>query len=341
MKIKRSLSIIIPCLIMTLSFMCSAVLAEGFSDADKIGAAYSEAVDEMAEAGVLEGYPDGSFRPEATLSREEGAKIITYLCLGKPEAETLVCDKAPFDDVPAERWSAPYIAWCAEHEILHGYGNGNFGPTDTLTGDQYAKMLLCALGLARNVQLYIGPDWYKAVREDAKAAKLYEGDPSMESSAPVTRMQAALLSRNTVKAEKEKNASGGDAENPASSAEHAGSASAPGGGGGSSSSRPSGGSGSASSTDGGTPESEDGPESDTPADSETPGEEDGPESDTPADGETPDEEDGPESDTPADGETPDEEDGPESGTSEEEPGDYEKPHGHTNDDGDIFLPEVP
>jgi hypothetical protein len=29
----------------------------------------------MVERGVLEGYPDGSFRPEATLTREQGAKI--------------------------------------------------------------------------------------------------------------------------------------------------------------------------------------------------------------------------------------------------------------------------
>ena len=119
----------------------------------------------MTERGVLDSYPGGSFRPNETLTREQGAKIIVYLCIGKDAAKVLKCDKAPFDDAAAKLWSAPYIAWCVEHGIIHGYGNGSFGPVDTLTGDQYAKMLLCALDLAREDNYSGGgADWYKAVR---------------------------------------------------------------------------------------------------------------------------------------------------------------------------------
>ncbi len=57
------------------------------------------------------------------------------------------------------------------HGIIHGYGNGSFGPIDTLTGDLYAKMLLCALDLAREGNYSGGgADWYKVVRKDARAA---------------------------------------------------------------------------------------------------------------------------------------------------------------------------
>lgn len=199
MKKKRVLSFIL-CLIIAMSLLSMMAFAEGFTDADGIAPAYQEAVEAMVERGVLEGYPDGSFRPEATLTREQGAKIITYLCIGKAAAEALRCDKAPFDDVAADRWSAPYIAWCVEHDILHGYGNGKYGPADDLTGDQYAKMLLCALGLARERSAYTGTGWYKAVREDARAAGLYDGDPAMETNQPITRGQTALLSWNTVEA---------------------------------------------------------------------------------------------------------------------------------------------
>ena len=198
MKNKKILGILL-CLAMTLSLLNTMAFAADYTDADKIGQVYRQAVDEMTARGVLEGYPDGSFHPEATLTREQGAKIITYLCIGKDAAEALHCDRAPFDDVSAVRWSAPYIAWCVEHDILHGYGNGKYGPADTLTGDQYAKMLLCALGLAREGHYANGgADWYKAVREDAQAAGLYDGDPTMETSRPITRGQAALLSWNTV-----------------------------------------------------------------------------------------------------------------------------------------------
>ncbi len=187
------------CMILIPALLAVSVCASGFSDADEIAPAYREAVDEMTERGVLEGYPDGSFRSEGTLTREEGAKIVTFLCLGQEAAEKLRCETTPFYDVETDRWSAPYITWCAEHNILHGYGNGRFGPYDTLTADQYAKMLLCALGLARTDNYtYTGENWYKDVREDAKAAGLYDGDPAMESSESVTRGQAALLSRNAI-----------------------------------------------------------------------------------------------------------------------------------------------
>ncbi|MBR6259387.1 MAG: S-layer homology domain-containing protein [Oscillospiraceae bacterium] len=192
-RLLRALALLLVC-----ALMCTTALA--FTDDKDIGDNYKDAVEAMVKKGVIEGYDDGSFKPGETLTREQGAKIIAFLCLGKTAAEALTCKKAPFDDVAADRWSAPYIAWCVEKNIVNGYGDGNFGPGDTLTGDQYAKMLLCALGLAKNVSAYTGDDWYKAVRADAKAAGLYDGDPTMESSEPITRGQAALLSWNTSQA---------------------------------------------------------------------------------------------------------------------------------------------
>ena len=180
--------------------LCAVIWATAlaFSDEEEIDNPYRDAVAAMTERGVLEGFEDGSFRPEESLTREQGAKIITYLCIGREAAEALVCRQAPFDDVAADRWSAPYIAWCVEKGIINGYGNGCFGPTDALTGDHYAKMLLCALGLGREDKTaYTGPDWFKAVREDAEAAGLYDGDPAMASGEPLNRSQAALLSWNT------------------------------------------------------------------------------------------------------------------------------------------------
>lgn len=101
----------------------------------------------------------------------------------------------------ADRWSAPCIAWCVEREILLGYGDGRYGPLDILTGDQFAKMVLCALSLARDGNYVgLGSAWYSAVREDGSGVKLYEGDAGMMTDRPITRQQAALLAWNAVKA---------------------------------------------------------------------------------------------------------------------------------------------
>ena len=182
---------------LALLLLCVPVFA--FQDDADIGAKYREAIAEMVRREVLDGFTDGFFRADEYLTREQGAKIIACLSLGKPEAETLCYTDTVFEDVTPNRWSASYIAWCAEQGIVHGYGDGLFGPTDTLTGDQFAKMLLCVLEPTGGRNYTGSGDWYKAVREDAKAAGLYDGDPFMETAQPIRRGQAALLSWNAVR----------------------------------------------------------------------------------------------------------------------------------------------
>ena len=185
---------------LTLTLLAFSSYASGFSDGDSIGTSYRDAVERMVERRVLSGFPDGSFQPEGTLTREQGAKIVAYIILGD-DIGSLVCVISPFDDVDVSRWSAPCIDFCVEKGVLLGYGNGLYGPEDTLTGDQFAKMLLCALGLSRTGNYAgTGDEWYKAVRDDAGAAGLYNGDRNMASDKPISRQQAALLAWNAVSA---------------------------------------------------------------------------------------------------------------------------------------------
>ena len=198
MRIRRSFACILA-LLLTLT-LGAAAAADGFTDAGEIGSAYRTAVADMSDGGVLNGFPDGSFRPGETLTREQGAKIVTYMVLGDG-VDALPGAGAPFDDVAEDRWSAPCITWCVGRGILLGYGDGRFGPADTLTGDQFAKMLLCALDLAREGNYAgLGALWSAAVREDGFAAGLYQGDPAMASDRPINRQQAALLAWNALRA---------------------------------------------------------------------------------------------------------------------------------------------
>ena len=187
----RRLALILLCLLI----IRLPMIASAFTDDDQIGSAYLTAVEEMTRLGVLSGFEDGSFRPEETLTREQSAKIVAYLLLGKEEAEALSCHSAPFPDVAADRWSAPYIAWCLEREILVGFPDGNFCPADQLTGYQFTKMLLCAyhFGIEEN---YTGDRWLLAVERDGDASGLFSGDRTMATNHALLRQQAALLAYN-------------------------------------------------------------------------------------------------------------------------------------------------
>lgn len=187
-----------------LILVASVLIVRGFvthsADSGSIEPEYKEAMEQITGRGVLSGLPDGSFQPKGNLTREQGAEIVTYIVLGS-EANTLTCEKAPFPDVTADRWSAPCIAWCVERQILPGNEDGSYGPEDTLTGDQFAGMLLCALDLAQDSS-YVGsaPDLHTAVMKDAEAAGLYTGDASMATDQPITHQQAVLMAWNAVKA---------------------------------------------------------------------------------------------------------------------------------------------
>ena len=195
----RTLSMLLVLLLLASGIGMTALADDTFTDSRTIGAAYQAAVDYMSQAGILEGFEDGSFRPTEGLTREQAAKMVAMLVLGSEQAEKLHCDAAPFQDVSASRWSAPYIAYCVENHIISGYGDGTFGPQDPLTGYQFAKMLLCAFGYGK-AEDYEGSAWASAVAADAKAIGLFSGDETMASQEYLTRQQAALCGYNAVKA---------------------------------------------------------------------------------------------------------------------------------------------
>lgn len=193
--LKRNLAFVLTIAI-ALGLMVSASAAgvQNYKDANSI--TYVEAVDTLTALGILEG-ENGVFNPTNILTREQAAKIIAYLMLGKKAADSLTTAVAPFNDVPATRWSAGYVAYCATKGIIGGYGNGNFGPADQLTGTQFAKMLLCAIGYNQQNE-FTGPNWESNVNSLALKLGVFEGNEDVVLSAGCKREEAALYAFNVL-----------------------------------------------------------------------------------------------------------------------------------------------
>ncbi|MBR2929571.1 MAG: S-layer homology domain-containing protein [Oscillospiraceae bacterium] len=182
-------------LVMTMSLVTiSAGAATDFTDDAKITNA--EAVEVLNAIGILGGYADGSFRPQATLTRGAGAKMVAYLMLGQEAADNLKATYTVFEDVTDTVGLAPYIEWAAANGIVGGYGDGNFGPYNTLTEYAFGKMLLTAIGFDAEEQGYVGAGWQKAVYRDAISKGIYDGT---ESYGACTRDTAAGMAFNTLK----------------------------------------------------------------------------------------------------------------------------------------------
>ena len=166
-------------------------------DVSKIGDAYYEAVGVLTGIGVIDGMTETAFEPQGNYTREQAAKIIAYMQLGKAKADSLKCTVAPFEDVAASRWSAGYIAYCVEQGIIDGMTETTFEPTGKLTGFQWAKMLLCAVGFGVNGE-FTGSSWSVNTAKVAHTVDLFAGDLAGADHTALTREQAALYAFNVL-----------------------------------------------------------------------------------------------------------------------------------------------
>ena len=195
---KKFLSLVLA-LVMTMSLVTVSAGAKDFTDSSKIN--YSEAVDVMSAAKVIDGYAEGDFRPTATLTRGAAAKIICNLILGPTTASALVADAAPYKDVPANHTFAGYIAYCQKTGIISGYADGTFKPANSLTGYAFMKMLLGALGYDAANEGYTGANWSINVAKQAISIGLNDGlKGEFNGVKAVNREEACLYAFNTLNA---------------------------------------------------------------------------------------------------------------------------------------------
>ena len=195
-NLKKVLSLVLA-LSMALSLMTVAFAADAKDFADYNEVENTEAVDVMVALGVFNGKDGNKFAPNDTLTREEAAKIVTYMLLGQEDADKLTADIAPYADVAAGRWSAGAIAYCTNEGILTG-SNGKFYPTGKLTGQAFAKMLLCALGYDAKIENLEGSAWAINASKLAVTAGLTEKLGAL--SGVMTREQAAQMAFNAMTA---------------------------------------------------------------------------------------------------------------------------------------------
>ena len=196
---KKFLSLVLA-LVMTMSLVTISAGAKDFTDNSKIN--YKEAVDVMSAVKVIDGYADGSFNPQGTLTRGAAAKIICNLILGPTTASALSADTAPYKDVPVNHTFAGYIAYCQQQGIISGYADGTFRPAATLTNYAFMKMLLGALGYDAQIEGYVGDNWSIAVAKRALNIGLDDGlvDEFVGTEA-ATREEACLYALNTMTAD--------------------------------------------------------------------------------------------------------------------------------------------
>lgn len=191
-NLKKILSLVLA-LMMVLSIMVTASAA--YDDADQIADKHVQAVEVMSALEILLGKGD-NFDPTGNLKRSEAATMIAKAALGVDVAAPL-SEKAAtqFTDVPASHWASGFVAWATGEKIINGRNATTFDPDGLVTGYEFAKMLLVAVGLSDG---YSGNTWYLDVATDAKDARI--SWTGLVMSEELTREQAAQMALNALKA---------------------------------------------------------------------------------------------------------------------------------------------
>ncbi len=106
---------------------------------------FAPAVEEMAQRGLIGGFPDGTFRPGDWVKRGEGAKM-TAQAVGQLPYTLPQTGKGDFADLNGH-WSAKYVRQLLVEEIIEpeDYGT-DYGPNQKLTRLEMVRMLLRLLG---------------------------------------------------------------------------------------------------------------------------------------------------------------------------------------------------
>lgn len=164
------------------------------------------AVEEVKAIAYIKGYPDGTFKPQANVTRAEAAQMFATLLNGGTNFGTSQATK--FSDA-SDDWYSKAVNYVVGKGLISGYPNGTFKPNDSITRAEFAQMIS---GYIKNEKA--GSSDFQDVKDHwAKDAidKLYGNknvtgypDGSFKPNAKITRAEAvtilnSVFNRNTNK----------------------------------------------------------------------------------------------------------------------------------------------
>lgn len=123
----------------------TSLTAFAATPSDVVGKPVQSAVEELTALGIIQGYQDGSFKPENPITRAELAKVTIIASGNEAAAKWMQTIKPEFKDVKKNVWYSGYINAAKAQGFVQGY-NGKFRPSDSVKFEEVVAILVRALG---------------------------------------------------------------------------------------------------------------------------------------------------------------------------------------------------
>lgn len=150
--------------------------------------------EELEHNAYIKGYEDGTFRPDATITRAETASML-YGVLEKGNATA----DLTFSDLENGAWYIPAVTAMTETGIIKGYEDGTFRPNTHITRAEFTAMLMRTNNVQKFTELPfsdVSADLWSAdyIYSAYKAGYIngYE-DGTFRPNSPITRAEAVKI----------------------------------------------------------------------------------------------------------------------------------------------------
>ena len=192
---KKVLSIVLS-LVMVLCMMPVMAFAGTTNAAysDISGEKCEGAVNVLDALGVIDGYEDGTYRPDQVVTRAEMAKLI-ITALGMDSYATATTSS--YSDMQNAQWAIPVVEYATNLGIVEGVGNGKFSPGNPVTYEQAVTMIVRALGYTTDCNEMNGT-WPAIYVQKATALGLFRNVEGNQYGTGADRGDVAIMLYNAL-----------------------------------------------------------------------------------------------------------------------------------------------
>lgn len=145
------------------------------------------------DAAYLNGYTDGSMKPDAQITRAEVSKILKSVITEAPDAE----NPAAVTDINSDAWYAGDVEFAVNKGLMKGYEDKTFRPDNNMTRAEFVTAILKLTELKSGDAPFsdIGEHWAKANIVSAYVNELINGynDGTFKPDASITRVEVAKI----------------------------------------------------------------------------------------------------------------------------------------------------
>jgi len=175
--------------------MVSQVALAAVPFSDHIGHKWENGIEFVYNRGIVQGYPDGTFRPDNTLNRAELLKVIVVSSYSESAYNSYEGD-ACFDDIDGSQWYTKYVCFGKAQGIVQGYDDGTFRPENEVIFVEALKIMF--EGMDVSLTSTADSPWYQKYYNTAAAKYLVPDELNLAYTSKFSRAQAAEVIKRVI-----------------------------------------------------------------------------------------------------------------------------------------------